>query len=1124
MRTATTLYSTTRWSDMKNRPTAALRIASRRQRIRGCFSAILLAILSSLLFTTNSMAADKVGIRVPPGFEVSLYADDDLAHDIYSMTVDSQGRVVVSGAGYVRILIDKDGDGKADSFKQFVDGPKSGAQGMAFHGRDLLCTGDEGLIRYRDSNGDDRADGSPDVFLKIKAGSEHHAHAIQRGPDGWWYLIAGNMAEVTGKYATLPTSPIRKPEFGTLLRFQPDLAGGEIVADGFRNAYDFAFHSAGDLFVFDSDGERDVSLPWYRPTRVFHALPGSTAGWVSRSWKRPNYYSDMPPVVAEFGRGSPTGVVCYRHRQFPEKFQEAVFVLDWTFGRVMAVPLQKAGSTWSSQPIEFMSGIGQFGFAPTDVVVSPDGSLLVCVGGRGTRGSVYRVRYTGEDKTPEIVDDVTTAEAALTSCLNAPQPLSSWSRTKWLPLARRLGRKRIVNAAKDKKRSVGERLRAVEILTELYGGVDTITLLKLASADSARIRARAVWSEGRSRLIAKQPKLLLPFFNDSDPLVVRCALETLIGNQNSESLEPLFSSLAQQLGANDSYVRQTAARVISQLTDEARNTLASLVGDVGVQAELAFHLGRVMRSQTFDADALATGLKILKGEHPQDVTLQAIRLVQLSLGDVGPREKQSPAFDSYAPWLDLEVHKAIIEPAAVELASIYPTGNKQVDVELSRTLAMLSPGDGELLDRVLAQIGEDSHPVDDIHQLLVAARIPAKRTSGQREAIAAALVALDKKTTSRKLKLDGNWDPRIGEVYAELTKHDPKLPQAIVKRPEFGRPSQVVYLSQLSKDDLPTVVSAFAQSVQGDRDYPWNNQIVFLLGASKMPEHRTLVRDQYESFAVRGAVLIVLSKKPETKDREKFSEGLSSSQLGVLEACLNALSKLPENREPAEQFALLRSLRRLGSNRSEYVLREKVVELLRRNLKQKFEFVTGTAGHKPQPDVVRKWTDYLSEQFPEVSVRELGGSAEDLSQLKQRLAEVDWSKGDASRGRKLFEKRSCVQCHGGRQALGPDLAGVARRFSRDDLFVSITVPNRDVSPRYQTTLVETTEGKVYTGLVIHQSAEGLLLRNATNQTFRFEADEIETQQTRSTSLMPAGLLKDLKPTELADLYRYIGGL
>jgi putative membrane-bound dehydrogenase-like protein len=1114
---------------MKYRLIAALKIPLRRRRIRGCFRACLVAVLGSCLFGGNLLAEENVGIHVPPGFEVSLYADDDLAHDIYSMTVDSLGRVVVSGAGYVRILIDKDGDGKADSFKQFVDGPKSGAQGMAFHGRDLLCTGDDGLIRYRDRDGDDRADGSPDVFLKIKAGSEHHAHAIQRGPDGWWFLIAGNMAEVTGKYATLSTSPIRKPAYGTLLRFQPDLAGGEIVADGFRNAYDFAFHSAGDLFVFDSDGERDVSLPWYRPTRVFHALPGSNAGWVSRSWKRPDYFPDMPPVVAEFGRGSPTGVTCYRHRQFPEKFQGALFVLDWTFGRVMALPLQKAGSSWSSKPIEFMSGIGQFGFAPTDVVVSPDGSLLVCVGGRGTRGSVYRVRYTGkdnrgQDNTTAKTGENQSAGSSLSTCLNAPQPLSSWSRAKWLPLARRLGRQRFVDAAKDKTLSIVARLRAIEILTDLYGGVDTITLLKLATTEAVEIRARAVWSAGRSGLIARQPKLLLPFFNDADPLVVRCALETLLGNPKAESQVPLFSSLARQLGAEDRFVRQTAARVVSQLPDREATQLKTLAGDQGVQAELAYHLGRVTRAKEFNADTLAVGLNVLKGDHPRDISLQAVRLLQLSLGDVGPRDKQSPAFDSYASWIDLTEYKATLEPVAVELASIYPTGNKQVDVELSRVLAMLAPADADLLDRVLAKIDERSHPVDDIHQLLVAARIPAQRTERQREAIAAALVTLDTKMTARKLKLDGNWDPRIGEMYAELTKHDPALPQAIVKRPEFGRPGQVIYLSQLSKDDLPTVVSAFAQSVQGDRDYPWNNQIVFLLGASKTPAHRALVRNQYESFAVRGAVLIVLAKKPEVEDRDKFVEGLSSSQLGVLEACLNALLKLPENLESTEQFALLRTLRRLGSNRSEYELREKVVKLLRRNLKQDFEFILGTAGHKPQPDVIRKWTDYLSSQFPDVSVRELGGGAADLSQLKIRLAEVDWSKGDAARGRALFQKRSCVQCHGGRQALGPDLAGVARRFSRDDLFVSIVIPNRDVSPRYQTTLVETTEGKVYTGLIIYESVEGLLLRNATNQTYRFEADEIETRQTRPTSLMPSGLLKDLKPGELADLYRYIGGL
>ena len=57
-------------------------------------------------------AAEPIGLTVPEGFEVSLFADDDLAHDIYSLTIDSFGRVVVSGPGYVRILIDANGDGK----------------------------------------------------------------------------------------------------------------------------------------------------------------------------------------------------------------------------------------------------------------------------------------------------------------------------------------------------------------------------------------------------------------------------------------------------------------------------------------------------------------------------------------------------------------------------------------------------------------------------------------------------------------------------------------------------------------------------------------------------------------------------------------------------------------------------------------------------------------------------------------------------------------------------------------------------------------------------------------------------------------------------------------------------
>ena len=49
------------------------------------------------------------GLRVPPGFEVTEFADSTLANNIYCMTLDPKGRVVVSGPGYVRLLVDEHG-------------------------------------------------------------------------------------------------------------------------------------------------------------------------------------------------------------------------------------------------------------------------------------------------------------------------------------------------------------------------------------------------------------------------------------------------------------------------------------------------------------------------------------------------------------------------------------------------------------------------------------------------------------------------------------------------------------------------------------------------------------------------------------------------------------------------------------------------------------------------------------------------------------------------------------------------------------------------------------------------------------------------------------------------------
>ena len=188
------------------------------------------------------------------------------------------------------------------------------------------------------------------------------------------------------------------------------------------------------------------------------------------------------------------------------------------------------------------------------------------------------------------------------------------------------------------------------------------------------------------------------------------------------------------------------------------------------------------------------------------------------------------------------------------------------------------------------------------------------------------------------------------------------------------------------------------------------------------------------------------------------------------------------------------------------------------------DFVFGPAGYQPQADAVTRWTDWATQTFPEEAKATLGAGSEDIESLRERLARVEWDAGDADRGAKLFISRACGQCHGGGKALGPDLAGAAGRFSKEDLFVAIALPNRDVSPRYQTLLVETAGGKIYTGLVVYESVDGILLRNGTNQTYRIEATEIASKRNLPNSLMPEALLKDLKDSDLADLYAYLKSL
>ena len=89
-------------------------------------------VFATLANSGGGAAGQQVtGIQVPAGFQVTKFAGDDLATNIFSMALDPAGRVVVSGPGYVRRLIDRDGDGRADAGEEILK-LKQGAQGMHF--------------------------------------------------------------------------------------------------------------------------------------------------------------------------------------------------------------------------------------------------------------------------------------------------------------------------------------------------------------------------------------------------------------------------------------------------------------------------------------------------------------------------------------------------------------------------------------------------------------------------------------------------------------------------------------------------------------------------------------------------------------------------------------------------------------------------------------------------------------------------------------------------------------------------------------------------------------------------------------------------------------------------------
>ena len=146
------------------------------------------------------------------------------------------------GADKITILSDTDGDGRADEFKDFVDGLNL-VTGVEFGHGGVYVLQVPYLLFYPDRNRDDVPDGDPEVLLSGFGMEDAQAIAnhLTWGPDGWLYGVNGSTT----------TCRIRGIEFQQgCWRYHPRTKEFELFCEGGLNCYGLTFDANGELYLF----------------------------------------------------------------------------------------------------------------------------------------------------------------------------------------------------------------------------------------------------------------------------------------------------------------------------------------------------------------------------------------------------------------------------------------------------------------------------------------------------------------------------------------------------------------------------------------------------------------------------------------------------------------------------------------------------------------------------------------------------------------------------------------------------------------------------------------------------------------------------------------------------------
>ena len=566
------------------------------------------------------------------GVAVTLFASEPQLVNPADMDVDARGRVwITEGANYrmfqkwgklrpegdrIVILEDTNGDGAADKVKTFYQGNDvNSALGICVLGEKVIVSCSPKIMIFTDANGDDKADGEPQILFNGIGGVDHDhgAHAFVFGPDGKLYFNIGNdgkqlktpdgskfVMDMAGNEIKTTGKPYRQ---GLVFRCNLDGSQIETLGWNFRNNYEVTVDSFGTLWQSDNDddGNKSVRINYVMEFGNFGYTDELTgAGW-GDAWKKANqkgkladsekprfhWHLDDPGVVPTLlvtGAGSPTGICIYEGKLLPKKFQNQIIHCDAGPKIVRAYPVTREGAGYKAGSEDLLTSKDEW-FRPSDVCVAPDGSVFVAdwndpgVGGHNMgdrdlatmRGRVYRLAPAGHKySVPKL--DLKTADG----CVNALKSPNMEARyLAWTELHRMGGKAETALGKLWKGDDTRLRARALQLLARIDGSEQKYVRGATADKDpDIRISGLRIARSLKLDVI----QFVRQLAQDTSPQVRReCAIA--LRHNESEEAPKLWAALAQQHDGKDRWYLEALGIGADKQEDKFFDAWLKAVGD-----------------------------------------------------------------------------------------------------------------------------------------------------------------------------------------------------------------------------------------------------------------------------------------------------------------------------------------------------------------------------------------------------------------------------------------------------------------------------------------------------------------------------------------------------------------